>query len=52
MVVIDPPEHIVCEAGVVTAFGVGFTEMVKVCGDPKQTIPAPENCGVTVMVAD
>ena len=34
MVVIDPPEHIVCEAGVATAFGVGFTNTVAVMADP------------------
>ena len=33
-VVIDPPEHIVCEAGVATAFGVGFTNTVAVMADP------------------
>ena len=31
---IDPPEHIVCEAGVATAFGVGFTNTVAVMADP------------------
>ena len=34
IVVIDPPEHIVCEAGVATAFGVGFTNTVAVMADP------------------
>jgi hypothetical protein len=34
MVVIDPPEHIVCEAGAATAFGVGFTNTVAVMAVP------------------
>ena len=34
MVVIDPPEHIVCKAGVATTFGVGFTNTVAVMAVP------------------
>ena len=34
MLVIDPPEHIVCVAGVATAFGVGFTNTVAVMAVP------------------
>ena len=33
-VVIDPPEHIVCEDGIATAFGVGFTNTVAVMAVP------------------
>jgi hypothetical protein len=51
MVVIDPPEHIVCVVGVAKAFGVGFTDMLNVCDGPKQTIPALVNWGVTVICA-
>lgn len=38
IVVIVPPEQIVCEDGVATAFGVGFTVMVNVCGVPWQVV--------------
>jgi hypothetical protein len=42
MVVIAPPEHIVCDDGVATAFGVGFTTTVAVIGVPLQVVPALE----------
>jgi len=43
--VIGLAEQIVCDAGVATAFGVGFTVMVNVCGVPGQ----PFADGVTVI---
>ena len=36
---IATPEQLVCEAGVATAFGVGFTVIVKVFGGPEQIRP-------------
>ena len=44
-------EQIVCESGVATTVGVGFTVMVNVCGVPLQSTPSFEYTGVTVMVA-
>ena len=46
MVVILPAEQMVCEAGVATAFGVGFTSTVAVIDAPVQ----PLNVGVMVKV--
>ena len=40
MVVIAAPEQVVCEAGVATAFGTGFTTTVAVIGVPVQVVPA------------
>ena len=40
IVVIVLPEQIVCDAGVATAFGVGFTSTVAVIGVPVQVTPA------------
>ena len=40
IVVIAEPEQIVCEAGVATALGMGFTTTVAVIGVPVQVVPA------------
>jgi len=40
IVVIAVPEQLVCEDGVATAFGVGFTSTVAVIGVPLQVTPA------------
>jgi len=40
IVCIATPEHLVCEDGVATAFGVGFTSTVAVTGVPLQVTPA------------
>ena len=40
MVVMAEPLHIVCVAGVATAFGVGLTSTVEVAGVPVQVTPA------------
>ena len=40
IVVIAEPEQIVCEAGVATALGIGFTTTVAVIGVPVQVVPA------------
>ena len=40
IVVIEEPEQMVCEEGVATAFGVGFTSTVAVIGAPVQVTPA------------
>ena len=40
IVVIDSPEQIVCDDGVATALGVGFTSTVAVTGVPKHVTPA------------
>jgi hypothetical protein len=37
IVVIATPEHLVCDDGVATALGVGFTVIVNVFGVPVQT---------------
>ena len=34
-----------------TKVGVGFTVMVKLCGEPEHTAPEPVNIGVTPKVA-
>jgi len=47
MVVIVAPEQIVCEDGVATAFGVGFTSVVAVTAVPTQLLAV----GVMVNVA-
>lgn len=47
IVVMAVPVQMVCAAGVATAFGVGFTVIVKLTGVPVQVPSA----GVTVMVA-
>ena len=39
MVVIAAPEHLVCAAGVLTAFGIGLTITLAVTGDPVQVVP-------------
>ena len=46
IVVIADPEQIVCDDGVVTAFGLGFTSIATVTGVPLQ----PLTVGVTVNV--
>ena len=40
MAVIAEPLQMVCDAGVATAFGVGFTVIVNVVGVPLQVVPA------------
>ena len=40
IVVIATPEHLVCDDGVATAFGVGFTSTVAVIGVPVHVTPA------------
>jgi hypothetical protein len=47
-VVMGLPEHIVCDDGVATAFGVGFTTTVAVIGVPLQVVPAFVKDGVMV----
>ena len=42
------PEQIVCEDGVVTAFGVGLTSTVAVTGVPAQPLAAGVTVNVTV----
>ena len=42
--------HIVCDGGVATAFGVGFTNTVAVTGVPLQVTPALVKLGVIVKV--
>ena len=46
IVVIGIAEHTVCDAGVATAFGIGFTVIINVCGAPGQLLAV----GVTVIV--
>ena len=48
IVVIGLAEHIVCEAGVATAFGVGFTSTVAVTGAPAQPLAVGVMVNVTV----
>jgi hypothetical protein len=48
IVVIVEPEQIVCEAGVATAFGVGFTNTVAVTGAPGQPLAVGMIVKVTV----
>jgi hypothetical protein len=50
MVEISEPEQIVCDAGVATAFGTGFTTTVAVTGVPVHVTPALVNDGVIVNV--
>ena len=50
IVVIDSPEQIVCDGGVATALGLGFTSTVAVIGVPVQVTPALVNDGVIVKV--
>ena len=40
IMLIAEPEHIVCDDGVATAFGIGFTVTVAVIGVPVQVTPA------------
>lgn len=44
------PEQMVCDAGVATAFGIGFTTTVAVIGVPVHVTPALVNDGVIVKV--
>lgn len=48
IVVIGVPEHFVCDAGVATAFGVGFTSTVAVPGVPVQPLAVGVIVKVTV----
>ena len=50
IVCIAVPEQLVCEDGVATAFGVGFTSTVAVIGVPLQVTPALVYDGVIVKV--
>ena len=51
IVVIAPPEHIVCEAFVAVALGVGFTNTVVVIGLPRQPFAVGVMVKVTVIGA-
>ena len=44
-------EHIVCDGGVATAFGVGFTNTVAVIGVPAQPLAVGVMVNVTVIGA-
>ena len=48
---IELPEQMVCEAGVATAFGVGFTTTVAVIGAPGQLFAVGVMVNVTVIGA-
>ena len=48
IVVIATPEHFVCDDGVATAFGIGFTTTVAVIGVPLQLFAAGVMVKVTV----
>ena len=48
MVVIATPEHTVCDEGVATAFGTGFTTTVEVIGVPPQALAVGVIVKVTV----
>ena len=50
IVVIAEPLQMVCDAGVATAFGIGFTTTVAVIGVPVQVVPALVYEGVIVKV--
>lgn len=50
IVVIAKPEQIVCDDGVATAFGIGFTTTVAVIGVPVQVTPPFVYAGVIVKV--
>ena len=50
IVVIGRPLQIVCDEGVATAFGVGFTSTVAVITAPAQVVPALVKVGVMVKV--
>ena len=51
MVVIVAPEQMVCDAGVATAFGVGFTSTVAVMAAPGQPLAVGVIVNVTVIGA-
>ena len=52
MVVIVDAEQMVCEAGVATALGVGFTKTVAVIGAPGQPLAVGVMVKVTVIGAN